>query len=259
MANSTAIAEPTQSAKDSRSLEAEFEILSRELTEKELELATLESKLANFERRYARTVGVLYAELDRLEKEIAQELYRLHPDDKYKAGFERAKKKAQTSQDAIHDSLQSDEKKAFAPSDELKNLFRKVAKAIHPDLATNERERAYRTSLMARANEAYKNEDMDALERILHEWEHRDEKSFVEESQLTEPDRLEQKILRIKARLNEIETRIRELKQSDLYLLMIKVEQAELAGRDLLGDMAKDLQYQIQSARGLLDSLKQQD
>ncbi len=258
MSNSNVIANQTQSAHNSHGLEAELDRLSRELAEKELELATLESKLAAFERRYARTVGVLYAELDQLEKDIAQELYRLHPDEKYQAGFERAKRKAQTSQDAIHDSLQPDQRKAFAPSDELKNLFRKVAKAIHPDLAANERERAYRTSLMARANEAYRNEDMEALRRILDEWEHRDEKSFLAESQLTESERLAQKIQRIKARLAEIAARLRELKQSDLYLLMLKVEQADLAGRDLLGDMAKDLQYQIQSAQGLLDSLRQQ-
>jgi len=223
-----------------------------------LELATLESQLSTFEGRYARTVGILYAELDRLEKEIAKELYRLHPDEKHKEGFHRAERKAKTSQDAIHDKMQQGEQKTFAPSDELRNLFRRVAKTIHPDLATNERERAYRTSLMARANEAYKNEDMEALERILYEWEHRDEKSFVEVPQLTEANRLEQKLLQIKARIKEIETRIRELKQSDLYQLMIKVEQAELEGRDLLSAMAKDLQYQIQSAQGLLDSLKQQ-
>ncbi len=97
---------------------------------------------------------------------------------------------------------------------------------------------------------------MEALERILDEWEHRDEKSFLEESQLGESEQLEQKILRIKLRIKEIEAKIGEMKQSELYQLMIKVEQAKLEGRDLLDDMAKDLQYQIQSAKGLLESLK---
>lgn len=237
--------------------EAEFEALSRELAEKEFELATLENKLSAFEKRYARTIGILFAELDDLEKEIAKELSRLHPDEEYKQGFQRAERKAKTSKDAVNERISQSEKKPFSPSEELKNLFRKVAKAIHPDLATDEHERAYRNSLMVRANEAYKNGDIEALEQILNEWEHRDEKSFSKEAQPSQLDQLEQKILQVKMRMKEIERRIAELKQSELCQLMIKVEQAETEGRDLLGDMAKDLQYQIQSAKTLLESLKQ--
>ena len=38
--------------------ETEFERLSIELAERELELATLENELSVFEKRYARTVGI---------------------------------------------------------------------------------------------------------------------------------------------------------------------------------------------------------
>jgi hypothetical protein len=141
---------------------AEFEALSKDLAERELELATLENRLSEFEKRYARTVGVLFAELDELEKEIAKELFRLNPTEEYRQGFQRAEKKAKSSHDAVDpERLAQNEKKPFAPSDELKNLFRRVAKMIHPDLATDERERAHRTSLMARANEAYKTIKME--------------------------------------------------------------------------------------------------
>jgi hypothetical protein len=254
MAHSKLIPNSPRSENDSR---AEFEALTRKLAEKELELATLENELGFFEWKYARTIGVLLAKLDELEKKIAEELLRLYPEEKSKKNFQNAARKAKTSQDAVNEKLRQGEKKAFVPSDDLKDLYRRIAKTIHPDLATDDEERAYRTIFMARANEAYENGDKEALEQILDEWEHRDEKSFPKEAETSQLDQLEQKILQVKTRIKEIESRIAELKGSELYQLMIKVEQAELEGRDLLGDMAKNLQNQIQAAKGLLESLRQ--
>lgn len=239
--------------------EAEFESLSKELADKELELATLENELSAFEKRYARTVGILFAELDILEREIARELLRLHPNEQYQRSFHKAERKAQDSQEAVNEKTKQEEKSAYIPTEEIKNLFRKVAKTIHPDLAINESERAFRTDLMARANAAYKTGDKQALEQILYEWEHRDEKSFSQEGELEEADLLKRKIAQIKRRLLEIETRIGELKKSDLYQLLLKAKQAERDGGDLLSDMANDLQKQILEAKKLLDSLRQQE
>ena len=238
--------------------EAEFESLSKELAERELELATLENELSVFERRYARTVGILFAELDILEREIARELLRLHPDEKYQENFHKAERKSHDSQEAVNEKTRQEEKPSYVPTEEIKNLFRKVAKIIHPDLAVTENERAFRTDLMARANAAYKTGDKQALEQILHEWEHRDEKYLSQAEQSKEFDQLKQKISQIKRRIMEIEARIGELKKSDLYQLLLKVKQAELDGHDLLRDMAIDLQNQIHEAKKLLDGLKQQ-
>ncbi len=40
---------------------------------------------------------------------------------------------------------------------------------------------------------------------------------------------------------------------------MVKVEQAEQEGRNLLGEMARDLRYRIQEAKELLESLKMKE
>jgi hypothetical protein len=257
MADSKVDPNSNQATGGADSREAEFESLSRELAEKELELATLESKLSAFEKRYAGRVGILIAELDGLEKEIARELYRLHPEEKTKAGFQKAEKKAKSSRDAVDEKIKQAEKEPFIPSEELKNLYRKIAKTIHPDLATEESEREFRTSLMARANAAYKNGDMEALEQILYEWEHRDTESFRKAAQIIETVPREQRLRKIRMHIQELERRIQALYQSELYTLMMKVEQAGREGRDLLGDMAKDLQIQIQAAKGLLESLRE--
>jgi hypothetical protein len=248
--------EVSSSSDKVNSADDEFESLSRDLAEKELELTTLEQELSLFEVKYAKTVGILFAELDDIEKEIAKELFRLNPKEEYRQGFNRAERKAKASREAVDEKTAQEGKKPFKPSDELKNLFWKVAKTIHPDHATNPEERAYRNTLMMRANEAYKNGDLDALNQILEEWEHRDQASYSKQTELSLFDQMEQKKRQIKARIKELIERISELKKSELYQLMIKVEQAKLEGRDLLGDMAKDLNEKIISARKLLESLQ---
>jgi hypothetical protein len=133
-----------------------------------------------------------------------------------------------------------------------------VAKTIHPDLTTNDDETEYRTKLMARANEAYRNGDKESLEQILAEWERRDKKSILKELPPLQMDLVEKKILQIKLRLKEIEVKIGKLIKSDLYQLMLKVKQAEQQGRDLLNDMKVDIKRQIEAANSLLNNLKQQ-
>ena len=112
---------------------------------------------------------------------------------------------------------------------------------------------------MRKANEAYKKGDMEGLKRVLEEWENKDEKSFTKEAELIQVDQLEQKIRQIKLRIIEIKKQVSELEKSDLYLLMVKDEQAVFEGHDLLDEMAKKLQVQIREARKLLASLKKRN
>jgi hypothetical protein len=257
MADSMGHSNTGRTSESAGNREAEFEALSKELAEKELELATLESRLSAFEKLYAGRVGVLIAELDALEKEIARELYRLHPEAEYQAGFGRAEKKAKASREAVDEKTKKAEKEPFIPSEELKNLYRRIAKTLHPDLAANDAERGLRTSLMAKANEAYKKGDKEALERIVYEWEHRGEQAARQAAPMVQTIPWEQRIRQIRMHIQDLERRIAALKQSDLCRLMLKTEQAGREGRDLLGGMAKDLQTQIQAARGLLENLRE--
>jgi len=259
MENPAPATNPTSRENDSSDHNAEFESLSKELSEKELDLSTLERKLSLFEGRYAGTVGILFAKLDEIEKEIAKELLRLNPKEEYRQAFQKAERKARSSRDAVDEKVAQSDRKPFEPSDELRELFRKVAKAIHPDFATDPQERAFRNRLMARAIEAYKKGDMQGLKQIMVEWENRDKGSFTDQAELIRVDQLEQKIRQIRFRIKMIETRIYELERSDLYQLMLKVEMAEREGRDLLGEMAEDLQAQIRGASELLAGLQQKE
>jgi hypothetical protein len=237
---------------------SEFEELLKMLAEKELDLATLEGELFLFENKYARTIGVLLAEQDRLEREIAEVLLKLHPDEEYKKGFQRAEKKARESQEAVDENVGLEKRSRFIPSEEVRALYRKICKMVHPDLSTDKEERDYRTALMARANEAYRKGDKAALEQILYEWEHREEKASLAGSDTKQASEIEQKILQIKKRIHEIDQRIDELENSDLCKLLRKVDRAEKEGRDLLGEMARDIKIKIDAAKGLLTGLQEQ-
>src|SRR6185437_4455398 len=60
----------------------------------------------------------------------------------------------------------------FNPSEELKKLYREVAKTCHPDLADDDEERAHRHTFMTRANEAYEANNAERLAQVLGEWHH---------------------------------------------------------------------------------------
>jgi DnaJ-domain-containing protein 1 len=233
--------------------QAQLAALEAALAERELELTTLEARLHAFEREYLRVVGVRYGKLEEIEAEIAKYLAFLHPKDEI-AGKQAvlASEKAQMSKRAC--SRASSPPNSH-PGESLKKLYREVAKRIHPDLATDEVERLRRQKLMALANQAYENGDKQKLEAILHQWEHSPE--FVKgEGIAAELIRAIRKIAQVRERLNAIETEINTLKQSELYLLRDKAIDAGIEGRDLLAEMAYQLNKKIARAKGWLEKLR---
>jgi hypothetical protein len=114
---------------------AELAVLEGELIQRELDLATLRAELSDFERRYLQTVGVLYAELDEIEAQIAEAQARRKPSDsEAQERSHHARARAQESSETARDTSAPKPK----PTESLKRLFREVAKRIHPDLAGND-------------------------------------------------------------------------------------------------------------------------
>ena len=127
---------------------AELATLEVELAQRELELTTLQSELRAFEAQYLRVVGVRYVKLDELEAQIAEAQVRLSPqDDKLQEQASQARTQAQESARTIGDRPEPGQPDKFQPSEHLKRLYRDLAKRIHPDLTTDEQERARRQRL----------------------------------------------------------------------------------------------------------------
>ena len=219
--------------RDRSSDERELEEKQQELTDleftlaqRELDLATFQAELENFERHYMQVVGMRQQELERIEAQILD----------YQASLE---------------AMQN-----FNPSLTLKQLYRDLAKQIHPDLATDPEERQRREQIMAEVNRAYAAGDAERLQMLFEEWRNSPESIQGDDTQAI-LQRTLRKIAQSQSRLTSIEAQIQSLEQTDLFLLWQKQEQVEKLGRNLLNEMANQLEQQIQTAQDQLKQLKE--
>lgn len=236
-------------------LRAELELLTQELSELELELATAQGEIAEFTRRYATLVGSRMAELDRLQAEIAIHRAECEPDNaQARQHAEHAQAQAERSQ---HESrrfadLGRGEAPAFAPSRDLKKLYRQLAQKIHPDRAKDEEERSWRTQLMTEANRAYRCGDESALREILTLWQEGEGRTPAARDHAAAPAGLMAQVTGVRRRVAEIETELNRLYGSRLYELFAAANMARRQGRDLLQEMADRLDLQIAAAKAEL-------
>jgi hypothetical protein len=242
-------------ARELEKKKAELASLEARLAERELDLATLQAELRSFEGTYLRVVGCRLAELDEIEAQIAEAESRNQPKDpEAQDRASQARARAQESARAVEAEQEAGKREPFAPSENLRKLYREVAKRIHPDLATDESERKRRHELMTEANRAYEEGDEARLEAILRDWESSPE-SVKGEGPGAELVRVIRKIAQVEDRLKAIDAEIARLEESDLYRLKNQVDQAKEEGRDLLAEMAARVSQQVVEARERLRSM----
>jgi DnaJ-domain-containing protein 1 len=230
--------------------------LESDLADRELYLTTLRSELLTFERAYARIVGKRYAELDEIEAQIAELLANASPKDgRARNSATQARSKAKESREVVEKSLAAAHAtRNSSYSETLRSVYREVAKRIHPDLATTAADRIRREQLMAQANKAYEEGDESRLRSILEEYEASPE-SVQGEGATAELVRVIRKIAQIRRRLAQIEDEAEILVKSELFALKGRADRATEAGRNLLSEMAKDLDSQLATSRERLHNL----
>jgi len=140
-------------------LREEAAALRAALAEVEDELASLRLAIDVAEQRYLAVVGPVLA---RLQETRARLLALLARDDP--AQQARADRAAEEAREYV---LIVEAPPRPPATEELRNLFRRAARELHPDLAVDEEDRRRRHDLMAAANAAMEARDIDALERLL--------------------------------------------------------------------------------------------
>lgn len=214
--------------------------LKTRVSEREAELVALKLELQKLQSRYLNEIGSLYGELSRIENEIEEIEIRLglRPPETNDAAAESADDAA-ASGDAggFHCSNRAH------PSDELKKMFRDVAKSIHPDLAMDEPARWRRHSLMAEANRAYAERDADRLRLILRAWEMSDD--AVGDN---EPDAARRRVALLEVKLAAIEAEFVELRKSAIYRLKTKIDSTRAEGWDLFAEMRLQVKSEVARA-----------
>jgi hypothetical protein len=230
--------------------------LKNRLVEKEEEMTELRAELEQFEANYTMEVGRLYAELDEVEARIAEEEVKLNPEDEeIKKRAEEARKRAEESAEATEEENWQACTHKWSPSPEAKRAYHNLAKIIHPDLAVDEEERDRRHGLMAKLNDAYADGDQSLLNKLVEE--------YRDSPELVRGDSIGDELIRVIRQVYQVKRRLRELREekfeaelSELYVLREKVRNEQLAGRNLLKQMAERTKTHIKKAERRLNNLQ---
>jgi hypothetical protein len=239
---------------------AELLVLSRQLLERERGLAAFRGELHAFETSYRKALGARYARLDELAERLDETaLDNGHhpgepdedddgPADRYPGqGLPGGQNWAWGEREPDREPEQR------APvGDDVKRLFRQLARLIHPDLAGDAQERERRTNLMVAANDAYEQGDVAALERLLEDW-HASPEAVTGSGAAAELERTLRRIAQVEASMRRIDEELAELDASAMGWLRRRVEKADREGWDLLAHMVRELDRQISEAQLELD------
>ncbi|MEU0954388.1 hypothetical protein ABZ353_18890 [Streptomyces niveus] len=171
-------------------LERAVRAAEQALIEFEIALETFRVEVENFSRLHHQRLGPMYARLDELDAMIAEARASRSgdPEDLRKAREARAMVQPMPGiEELFHDWLDSDGLSAEAaamltdqpvqppkrvrPTDEVRKLYRDLARKAHPDLAQEETERARREEFITRVNAAYGRGDEGLLRQLAEEWE----------------------------------------------------------------------------------------
>lgn len=217
---------------------AELAALEEELAERELALATLKVELQAFEQSYLQVVGARYAELEEVERRIAEAMAG-RPVEEEPPDF-RAEGCGQTM---------------FHPGESLKKLYRDAARLCHPDLATDAAERDRRHRLMVEVNKAYQAGSEARLQALLAA-EISQTVAAPEENPSVAMLMVTSKIALVRERLAEIGEEISGIESSEMIRLKSRAEKAQASGIDLLADLVSQVDRQIKKAKNRLNWLQ---
>jgi hypothetical protein len=243
-----------------RELQAAISARQERVAELELELFDMRAEVAAFEQEMEDRLGLLKRHIERLEKQIEE-------------ARRQAARRAQWGDRADSPDVPEDVVEQFrktwtrsekpeqpipkkpvneATKEELKSIYRQLAKRFHPDLVTDPEEKKWREVQMARVNQAYSESDVAAL----LSFEENEEWTPIpsRKSQEDEITALSAEVKRLDGVIDDLERELRELINSETVKWMLDVSVARKAGQDLLRAVEKELMERIATLQNELES-----
>ncbi len=235
--------------------QAELAAIEEEMSSLELDLSTLNSELLVFNASYLNRFGEKFLILDELKSKIAAVFAALSPENKdaVREAQEAAERVRETAEEVREYVQPGYKEESFAPTPELKSLFRAVAKAVHPDLAVDDEDRRRRERFMSEANNAYKAGNVERLQAILDAPEMSRPLDDGEDVG-TKLVRLIRMIASAQDRMQAIREEIKSLKTGDAYGLYNDYQEQ---GDSLFDTISQNLDSKIRELKDTLNGLEE--
>ncbi|MCP4535564.1 MAG: hypothetical protein GY832_00285 [Chloroflexi bacterium] len=246
-------------------LRQQIETAEAELIEREAELVDLRTETYAFRLEYDTRLGRKVIELDKIETEIKRcqqridEYHEWGPDGppytldgtpyaSVEEQYRHAWQQPETSPPPPPPPV----KPVNAATDaQIKKLYRQLCRRFHPDLAQDASERVWRTEIMTTINAAYAARSLVELQALAERPDRSPSvESDTDEQRLTA---LRDKLQQVERRLQEVEQETHDLMNSPEIDLRLDVKLAQRQGRDLLAEMAAEVERELERKRVELD------
>jgi hypothetical protein len=259
---------PTTPLPDSSQLEHEVLAMREQLARLEQEHADLRVELRDFELIYNARVGPIEAQLAEAQLHIDEYQLRIElvqwrgkslSPIQLEAEVEHRLRAERERAEAIH--ANADIARSFVPPPpidpaadlDLKQIYRELAKRTHPDLATDEADRAIRSQRMVDVNARYADQDLEGLRQILRPIEpQRFAQIETPEQRLA---RLKDERLRLDAAIRHVKVEIADLNRDPLMVLKLEAALGRSRGHDVLAETSRQMQTRLIAAESELQGL----
>lgn len=246
-------------------LRQQIEAVEAELIDREAKLVDLRVELLAFRLEYDTRVGRRAAELEKVEagikrcRQLISQYRQWGPDGLPRT---RAGEAYVPVEEQYRRTWQQPKEPSYRPPVEpmdaateaqIKKLYRQLCRRFHPDLVQDAAGRAWRTEMMTAVNAAYAARSLVELQALAKEpGRSPAAETGTDEQRLAA---LNDKLRQIQRRLREVKQEIRELTNSEMIQMSLDVKLAQRQGRDLLAEIAADVEEDLARKRVELDFL----
>ncbi len=230
--------------------------LEEEIADLRVHKHDLQIILNAFFAEYNARVGVRYVELDRIKLRIKEYKKRIELaggktitdeeadkiEEEIENLFSGARQKVNDLEDETQEStddyeryIKDEEERELLGQeflDEIKDLFRRLVRKCHPDMAENEDEKREFHTLFIKIKEAYDNRDIEFLKEFEQRLEIEAEREH--ETPAEKLERLKSEYERLQIMRKELQAALEAMNNSQLNTLREQVEEERTEGRDLL-------------------------
>lgn len=248
-------------------IQQQIQTLKLEIADHEKNFATLnaevqdiQGELTDFKGRYdslvepiaarVRVVKEAIFDLEEKRKQDAMRKAGWNPPEGYVSVEEQYRRKWQKPREDAHTVPPVAPEIPPEPvNQDLKKLYRELARRYHPDMATSEEDRKRRTKLMAQINAAYADKDFEALQTLAT---HPERVNVDEPLAVLVLRQLQQLSRLLRQQIFDLKQQRHNLLNCDLMKLKVEEKLLRRQGRELLKELAAEWEAEY---RALLQKL----